>query len=96
MIKYEVMFIVKPTLEEAEIKKVAENFKKVLTDNGASVTNERSMGQRQFAYDIDNHKSGYYFVYNFESDTSKCVSEFDRLALISEDLIRHLIINLDK
>ena len=32
MKKYEVMFIVKPTLEEDTINQVAENMKKVLTD----------------------------------------------------------------
>ena len=30
MRKYEIMFIVKPTLEEANIKAVADNMKKVL------------------------------------------------------------------
>ena len=32
MKKYEIMFIVKPTLEEASIKKAFEEMKKVLTD----------------------------------------------------------------
>lgn len=35
MNKYEIMFIVKPDLEEAEIKKIADSMKKVLTDNKA-------------------------------------------------------------
>ena len=32
MTNYEIMFIVKPDLEEAAIKKEAENLKKVLTE----------------------------------------------------------------
>ena len=31
-----------------------------------------------------------------EAETDKAIKEFDRLALISEDVIRHLVINLDK
>ena len=36
MKNYEIMFIVRPTLSEDEIKKVASSFEKVLKDNGAS------------------------------------------------------------
>ena len=37
MRKYEIMFIVKPDLEEASIKKVAEDMKSVLETNNAKV-----------------------------------------------------------
>ena len=49
MNKYEIMFIVRPDMEEAEIKKTAENMKKVLTDAGAKVMEEKAMGQRELA-----------------------------------------------
>ena len=42
------------------------------------------------------YKSGYYFLYNIEAKNDKAVKEFDRVALINENVIRHLIINLDK
>ncbi len=97
MRKYEIMFIVKPTLQEEEIKKTASNFQKTLETNGAKVTNVDAWGQRPLAYEIkvgnDTYKSGYYFVVNIESASDKAVKEFDRLALISNDIIRHLIIN---
>ena len=51
---------------------------------------------KTLAYEIkvgnDTYKSGYYFVVNIESETDKAVKEFDRLALISNDIIRHIII----
>ena len=37
MRNYEIMFIVRPTLGEDEIKKVVENFSSILTSNGAKV-----------------------------------------------------------
>ena len=52
MKKYEIMFIVKPTLEEASIKKAYEDMKKVLTDNNANILEEKEMGQRDLAYEI--------------------------------------------
>ena len=97
MRNYEIMFIVRPTLGEDEIKKVASNFQKTLETNGAKVTSVDAWGQKQLAYDIkvgnETYKSGYYFVVNIEAGDDEAVKEFDRLALISNDVIRHLIIN---
>ena len=97
MKNYEIMFIVRPTLSEDEIKKVAASFQKTLETNGAKVTSVDAWGQKALAYDIkvgnNTYKSGYYFVVTVEAGDDKAVKEFDRLALISSDIIRHLIIN---
>jgi len=95
MRKYEIMFIVKPTLSEDEIKKVAKNFETILTSNDATVTNFKDMGQRELAYEIKDFKNGYYFLINLESSDDKAIKEFDRLALISNDVVRHLITKLE-
>ena len=91
MKNYEIMFIVRPTLSEDEIKKVSDNFAKVVKDNGGKVTDKIEMGQRELAYEIKKFKSGYYFVFEVEAKDDKAIKEFDRLALISSDIIRHLI-----
>lgn len=100
MRKYEIMFIVKPTLQEDAIKNAAANFQKTLEANGAKITNVDAWGQRTLAYEIkkgsDTYKSGYYYVINLESNDDKAVKEFDRLALISSDVIRHLVIRKEK
>jgi len=96
MTNYEIMYIVRPDLEESAIKNVHETFVKVLTDNGANVTEAKELGQKQLAYEIKKHNTGYYFLINLEAENDKALKEFDRLALISEDIIRHLIIKLDK
>ena len=93
--KYEIMFIVRPNLEEDKVKEVAKNFEKVLSDNGAKVTSSKDLGQKELAYEINKHKTGYYFLINVESD-AEAIKELDRLATISEELIRHIIVKLDK
>ena len=54
------------------------------------------MGQKEFAYEIKKFKSGYYFLYNIEANDDAAVKEFDRVARIDENVVRHLVINLDK
>lgn len=96
MKNYEIMFIVKPTLGEEEIKKVVKNFENILTSNGATVTRFEEMGQKEFAYEIKKIKSGYYFLFVIEASDDKAIKEFDRLSLISNDIVRHLITKLEK
>ena len=93
--KYEIMFIVRPNLEEASVKEVAKSFEKVLSDNGAKVESSKDLGQKELAYEIEGHKTGYYFLINIQANDAKAINEFDRLALISEDVIRHLIVKED-
>ena len=94
MTNYEIMFIVKPDLEEAAIKKEAENLKKVLTDRKSKINEEKAMGQRELAYEMNKYKNGYYFLYVVEA-THEAISEFDRLARLNENILRHLVIKLD-
>ena len=96
MTKYEIIFIVQPNLEEEALKKVVKSLEKTLTSNNAVITLSKELGQKEFAYEIKKYKSGYYFLYNIEAKNDKAVKEFDRVALINENVIRHLIINLDK
>lgn len=91
MNKYEIMFIVKPDLEETSIKNEAESLKKVLTNLEAKIVEEKTMGQRELAYEIKKYKNGYYFLFVVEG-SHEAIKEFDRLAGINENILRHLII----
>ena len=91
MREYEIMFIVRPTLSEEDTKKVIENFKNIITNHGATITGETDMGQRELAYEIKKYRNGYYFLFVVEG-SHEAIKEFDRLAGINENILRHLII----
>lgn len=94
MNKYEIMFIVRPDMEEAEIKKTAEDMKTILTNEKATIIEEKAMGQRELAYEINKFKTGYYYLFVVESNAT-AVKEFDRVARINESLLRHLIVKVE-
>jgi small subunit ribosomal protein S6 len=96
MRKYEIMFIVKPDLEEKTVKDTVKKLEKALTDNKAVITLSKELGQKEFAYEIKGFKSGFYYLYNIDSKDDKAVKEFDRIASIDESVIRHLVINIEK
>ena len=96
MRNYEITFIVRPTLGEDDVKKVVKDFSDIITKNGGKVTKEENMGQRELAYEIKDFKSGYYFVFEVEAKDDKAIKEFDRLALINNDIVRHLITKVEE
>lgn len=95
MNNYEIMFVVKTTIESEEVNKTVDSFKKLLTDHKAKIDNFRDLGQKKLAYPIKKELNGFYYVINC-SASKEAISEFDRKAAIDENLIRHLVINLDK
>ena len=94
MNKYEIMFIVRPDMEEAEIKNTAEEMKKVLTDGKANMLEEKAMGQRELAYEIRKYNTGYYYLFVVEA-SKEAEQEFSRVARINESLLRHLVVKVE-
>lgn len=94
MNKYEIMFVVRPDMEEAEIKKTAEAMKKVLTDSKAKILEEKPMGQRELAYEVKKFTTGYYYLFVVEADVA-AEQEFNRVARISEILLRHIVVKVE-
>ena len=95
MKKYEIMYILRPSLDDASRKEAIENVNKVLLDNGAKITNINEWGLRDLAYSIKKEKKGYYVILKVEADIN-ATKEFQRLALINQNVLRHLItVDLD-
>jgi small subunit ribosomal protein S6 len=90
MRKYEIMYIIRPNIEEDAKKALVERFNKILTDNGAELTEAKEWGKRRLAYEINDFRDGYYMLLKVNAEAA-ATQEFDRLAKISEDIIRHMV-----
>ncbi|CAM3941523.1 30S ribosomal protein S6 [Mesobacillus zeae] len=91
MRKYEVMYIIRPNIEDEAKKALVERFAGILTDNGAEITEAKDWGKRRLAYEINDFRDGYYQLVRISSEPA-AVEEFSRLAKISEDIIRHIVV----
>ena len=95
MRRYELMFVVKPTLEDEATLKVLETMKNLLKDQKAELISEKNMGRRELAYEVKGFKNGNYFLLVVDSEPD-AVKEFDRIANINEDIIRHIVVRVEK
>lgn len=95
MNKYEMMFIVKATMESDQVKKTAENMKKVVEACKGKVSEYKELGEKKLAYPIKKEINGYYFVMQIEA-SKEAVAELGRKAGLDENVLRHLIVKLDE
>lgn len=94
MINYEIMFIVDPTLDDEMKEKTVETVKEIIASDG-EVTNVDVWGLRKLAYPIEKKSEGYYVVVEFKAAPT-LPKELDRRLRISDNVIRHLIVNKDE
>ena len=94
MTKYEIMFIVKATMEEEQIKSICDELQKLINKKPSKVIEFKEMGRKKLAYPINKEINGYYYVMTVEAD-NKTIKEFDRKVLINENILRHLIIKIE-
>jgi len=95
MNKYEMMFIVKTTLDEEAANKVSKTYEDIITSMKGKLTDSKNLGNKKLAYPIKKEATGYYYVFNFEA-TPEIIAEVDRKARIDESVLRHMIIRLDE
>ncbi|NGP45211.1 30S ribosomal protein S6 [Bacillaceae bacterium SIJ1] len=91
MRNYEIMYILRPDLDEDTQKNTNTYFEEVLTNNGATLNETKVWGKRRLAFEIDDYREGVYMILKVNADT-EAVNEFDRLAKINENILRHIAI----
>lgn len=94
MSNYEVMFIINSVLEDDKKEATIETVKGIIAADG-EVGKVDVWGMRKLAYPIEKKNDGYYVVIEFKGST-ELPKELDRRLRISDNVIRHIIINKDE
>ena len=87
---YEIMYIIKPDLEEEKVQAVVDKFSTLITDNKGEIVTADKWGKRRLAYEIKDYREGIYILVNFKGEPGT-VKELDRLMKISDDILRFMI-----
>ncbi|WP_225049325.1 30S ribosomal protein S6 [Lacticaseibacillus kribbianus] len=90
--KYEVTYIIRPDMDEEAKSQLVERFDNILKENGATIIDSKDWQKRKLAYEIKKYTEGIYHIVNLTADDAKAVDEFDRLAKISGDILRQMIV----
>ena len=92
---YEIMFIVRPDVEEAELDKLIETFSGYITTGGGAVKTTEKMGRRRLAYTVKKFNDGFYVLLIVEAPAS-LISEIERRLRVSEQVIKFITVRMDE
>jgi small subunit ribosomal protein S6 len=92
---YEIMFIVRPDVEEAEIDKLIEGFSANVTNGGGEVKSVEKMGRRRLAYTVRKFNDGFYVLLNIAAEGS-LITEIERRLRVSEQVIKFITVRMDE
>lgn len=92
MTKYEVMYIVRPTVEGEDLKKVINDINNIFTSRGSKINETKELGLKDLAYEIEGFKKGFYVWMSVEANND-AVNEYNRVVRINENIIRDIIVN---
>ena len=93
MNQYEIAILFDPDLE-VDLEKATSRVEKVLTDNGANITNTDNWGKRKLAYPIAKHDSAVYVFYTVDMPGTN-VQKLESILNITDEVIRFLITKPD-
>lgn len=89
--KYEVMYIIRPNVEDDQVKSIIERVNNIFATNNSDVLELKEMGLKDLAYEIDHHKKGYY-VWLLVNADQNALDEFNRLIRINENVLRFIVV----
>ena len=92
---YEVVFIIKQDASTSHVEAVAQEMVKIIKDHEGEVSKTEFCGLRNFAYPINKSKRGHYVLLNIACSTNG-MQEFERRIRLHEDIVRFLIIKVEK
>jgi len=92
---YETVFILTPVLSEEKAKEAVSKYKKMLTDNGCTITSEDHWGLRKLQYPIKKRTTGFYQVFEFQAPP-QYIAELELTYKRDEKILRYLTVSLDK
>jgi len=92
---YEIMFIVRPDVEEADLDKLIEGFQKNVTDGGGEVRSTEKMGRRRLAYTVRKFNDGFYVLLNIAAE-GHLITEIERRLRVSEQVIKFITVRMDE
>lgn len=88
---YELMIITRGALQDDAVAANVERFTKLIAELGGAVDRVDHWGRREFAYEIDHQRDGYYTVVDFQIDGQQ-LNELERQLRLADEVVRHKMV----
>jgi small subunit ribosomal protein S6 len=90
---YELLSIISPEVTDEDLESRVEKIGQAITERGGVISSTEQWGKRKLAYPIEHFSEGNYVLIGFKFEPALC-KELEASLRISEEILRHLLINL--
>jgi small subunit ribosomal protein S6 len=95
MRRYEVVFVLAPTLADEEFDQQIETYVEAAKESGAEVVDIDKWGKRRLAFPVQKHNEGFYTVLTLDEPSGTAVAELERRFKVNDAVIRFLSVRID-
>jgi small subunit ribosomal protein S6 len=95
MRRYELMLILRADLPEDRLQADIERVIRAVAGAGGQIIKVSPWGRRRLAYEISHQREGSYHIIVFEAG-AEFVRELERSLRISESVLRHLVVRVER
>jgi small subunit ribosomal protein S6 len=95
MRRYELMLVLRPDAPDERMSAIVDRTTRQIAADGGQIVKVAPWGRRRLAYPIERHREGSYHIIVFEAP-STTIAEIERTLLITEEVLRHLIVRQDR
>ena len=93
MLNYELVFIVNPDISDGDVPKAIDKVTELINKLDGSVTETNQWGREKLAFPIRKYNEGNY-VLSKVALKQNTIKELESTLLMSEDILRHLLIRV--
>jgi len=95
MRRYELMLVLRPDAPDERIATIVDRTTRQIAGDGGQIIKVAPWGRRRLAYPIERYREGSYHIIVFEAPSTTIV-EIERSLLITEEVLRHLIVRQER
>jgi len=93
--QYELVYIVTPEASDQDVADLHTQVEQIIERFKGTLDKTENWGRRKLAYDIGKHREGTYVVETI-TGSGELMKEIDRRLRVSDAVIRHLVVRVDK
>ena len=93
--EYELVYIVSPEVADESLETRVDNISQFITGKEGVIDGVDKWGRKKLAYPIKHFLEGNYVLTKFKLSPAQC-KELDANLRISEEIIRHLLIKVER
>ena len=95
MKNYELLTVLKPSLDSEELDKVVDKISEEIKSYKGSVSSVDNMGRKKLAYDVQGYRDGF-FTTMVVSVPAESIVEFKRNLKLNENVLRFMFMEVAK